>query len=210
MTLTLREVSDEEILRACEIEVLAYKDNALGPIIAPGPFPSDALQQRSQQLAQGRKDDPTVSYLQAYDDAAGKMVAFAKWHIFETSASVAASTRPLVFGPGRNVEACQLFFGGMAERKEAIMGKKPHVYLSLLHTDPEFQGRGAGSLLLDWGKKKADELGLPIYLESSTAGHRLYQKHGFEDVEIFQADFTPYGGPIHDQPLMIRPAAKTQ
>lgn len=82
--------------------------------------------------------------------------------------------------------------------------------LHLLHTDPEFQGRGAGSLLLNWGTKKADELGLPIYLESSPAGHRLYQKHGFEDVQIFQADFRPYGGPIHGQPLMIRPAAKSQ
>lgn len=134
MTLTLREVSDEEILRACEIEVLAYKDNALGPIIAPGPFPPDALQQRSQQLVKERQDDPTVYYLQAYDEAAGKMVAFAKWHVLQTSASVAASARPLVFGPGRNFEACQLFFGGMAEQKRALIGKSPHVCQCYDHT----------------------------------------------------------------------------
>ena len=127
MSLIIRQVLDEEVIRACEIETLAYKDNALGPMLAPGPFPPDALQQRSQQLVKQRQDDPTVCYLQAYDEAAGKMVAFAKWHVFETSASVPASARPLTFGPGRNVEACQLFFGGMAERKEAIMGKKPHI-----------------------------------------------------------------------------------
>lgn len=127
MSLVLRQVSDDEISRACEIEFLAYKDSALSPILAPGPFPPDALQQRSQQLVKARQDDRTVCYLQAHDEAAGKMIAFAKWHIFDTSASVPASARPLTFGPGKNVEACQLFFGGMAERKEAIMGKAPHI-----------------------------------------------------------------------------------
>lgn len=60
---------------------------------------------------------------------------------------------------------------------------------------------------MEWGKKKADELGLPIYLESSLVGHRFYQKHGFEDVEVFQVDFTPFGGSVHHQPLMLRSAA---
>ena len=127
MRIVLREVSDAEILRACEIESLAYKDNALGPAMAPGPFPPDALQQKAQQLAKTRHENPTVYYLQAYDEAAGKMVAFAKWHIFETSAAAAASARPLVFGPGTNAEACRLFFGGMAERKAALIGESPHI-----------------------------------------------------------------------------------
>lgn len=74
----------------------------------------------------------------------------------------------------------------------------------MLHTDPAFQGRGAGSALIDWGKKKADELDLPIYLESSTKGHGFYKKHGFKDVEVMEIDFSTWGGPMHKQPLMIR------
>lgn len=73
----------------------------------------------------------------------------------------------------------------------------------MLHTDPEFQGRGAGSALIEWGKKMADEVGLPIYLESSAVGHGFYKKHGFKDIEVMKIDFSPYGGPIHEQPLMI-------
>lgn len=76
--------------------------------------------------------------------------------------------------------------------------------LHMLHTDPEFQGRGAGSALMEWGKERADELGLPIYLESSAAGHGFYQKHGFEDAEVLEVDFRPYGGAVHKQPLMLR------
>lgn len=73
----------------------------------------------------------------------------------------------------------------------------------MLQTDPAFQGRGAGGMLVDWGTKKAEKLGLPIYLESSKAGYRLYQKHGFKDIETFKVDFSPFGGPLHEQLLMI-------
>ena len=74
----------------------------------------------------------------------------------------------------------------------------------MLHTDPDFQGRGAGGMLVDWGTRKADELGLPAYLESSAKGHRFYQKYGFKDLEILRVDFSQFGGPLHEQPLMIR------
>jgi GNAT superfamily N-acetyltransferase len=75
----------------------------------------------------------------------------------------------------------------------------------MLHTDPAFQGRGAGGMLVEWGTKKADELGLPAYLESSPKGHRVYQRYGFRDVEVVDFDASLYGGSgIYKEPLMIR------
>ncbi|KAF2678956.1 hypothetical protein K458DRAFT_422618 [Lentithecium fluviatile CBS 122367] len=90
------------------------------------------------------------------------------------------------------------------------MGLKPHLYLHMLHTDPKQQGRGAGSALLKWGMQKADELGLPAYLESSPNAHGFYKRHGFGDVEIFELDLGFYGGPekVHTAPLMIRQPVK--
>jgi GNAT superfamily N-acetyltransferase len=77
--------------------------------------------------------------------------------------------------------------------------------LSMLQTDPAFQGRGAGALLMKWGTEKADELGLPVYLESSPKGHRFYQRHGFKDLEVFTFDVSQYGGTgTYEEPLMIR------
>lgn len=73
----------------------------------------------------------------------------------------------------------------------------------MLYTHPELQGRGAGSLLIDWGKQRAKDLGLSIYLASTPVGHRCYQKHGFEDVEIYRLDFTSFNGPVPEQPLMV-------
>jgi GNAT superfamily N-acetyltransferase len=83
--------------------------------------------------------------------------------------------------------------------------------LHMLHTDPEYQGQGAGGALMEWGKQKADELGLPTYLESSAKGHRFYQKHGFKDVQVMTMDLSQYGGTgTHEQPLMIREPSTSQ
>lgn len=127
MAIIVRDVSDEDIQRACEIEIQAYTGGALSPILAPGPFPPDALQQRTTQMINMRKDDPTAIYLQAIDEGSGKMIAFAKWHLLETPEQAGKSTRPTSYGPGRNAEACSLFFGGMAEGKKRIMGDTPHL-----------------------------------------------------------------------------------
>ena len=74
----------------------------------------------------------------------------------------------------------------------------------MLHTDPGFQRRGAGGMLVDWGLKKSDELGLPVYLESSSNAHEFYKNKGFKDLEMFKVDFAKFGGPVHEQPLMLR------
>ncbi|KAL6706663.1 hypothetical protein ACN47E_005205 [Coniothyrium glycines] len=209
MAIVIREVEDADIPRACVIEGLAYKNNPLGSILAPGPFPPDAAQQRIDQIIGMRKDDPTAKYSQAVDEASWTMIAFAKWHIYQTESQVAASVRPLSFGGGRNKDACTAFFGGMAERKKALMGNAPHIYLHLLHTDPEYQGRGAGGLLVTMITRRADELGLPVYLESSTVAHRFYQNHSFRDFEVLKVDLSAWGGGIHEQPLMIRSPTMT-
>ena len=131
MAIVLRDVSDQEISRACEIEGRAYQGNPLSDALARGPSPSNALQQRVQKIVEIRQQDPSAHYVQAYDEAAGKMVAFVKWHVFETSEAITTSARPLSFGEGKNVEACMLFFGGMADKKRSIMGDRPHLCKSL-------------------------------------------------------------------------------
>ena len=77
--------------------------------------------------------------------------------------------------------------------------------LHMLHTDPKYQKRGAASTLLKWGTERADQLGLPVYLESSHVAHGLYGRHGFKDAETFEVDMRPFGGDKpFTAPLMIR------
>jgi hypothetical protein len=128
MTIVLREVSDDDLPRACEIEAAAYADNPLSPILNPGPFPPEYRQQRVPQLIETRKKDSTVRYLQAYDEETSQMVAFAKWSIYDTLEAAAAAKRPSrTYGPGMNRKACEAFFGELSSRKERLMGGKPHL-----------------------------------------------------------------------------------
>lgn len=83
--------------------------------------------------------------------------------------------------------------------------------LAMLHTDPKFQGRGAGRKLVEWGTKKADELDLPAYLEASPSGHPLYLRCGFQDFDIMKFDMSRYGGNgVYDEVLMLREPSSTK
>lgn len=71
----------------------------------------------------------------------------------------------------------------------------PHVYLSAMAALPRRRGLGAGAALLRHGLGRAQDLGLPVYLEASTPrNRRLYARHGFQDHGAPIA--LPDGGPV--------------
>lgn len=43
---------------------------------------------------------------------------------------------------------------------------------------PDHRRRGAGHLLVEWGTKKADEMGVEMFVESTEDGKPLYDRHG--------------------------------
>lgn len=69
-------------------------------------------------------------------------------------------------------------------RVEKAHPKAPHWYLAVLGTDPEHQGKGIGSALLQPVLERCDTEGLPAYLESSKERNiPFYARHGFEITE---------------------------
>jgi N-acetylglutamate synthase-like GNAT family acetyltransferase len=51
--------------------------------------------------------------------------------------------------------------------------------LQVCFTDPDYRGRGAGKLLMEWGVNKADEIGVESFVEASELGMHLYKQFGF-------------------------------
>ncbi|PCG88769.1 Acyl-CoA N-acyltransferase [Penicillium occitanis (nom. inval.)] len=51
--------------------------------------------------------------------------------------------------------------------------------LQVIFTDPDYRNLGAGRMMLEWGTKKADEMGLESFVEASYLGSLLNQKFGF-------------------------------
>ncbi|KAJ2966143.1 hypothetical protein NUW58_g10735 [Xylaria curta] len=67
--------------------------------------------------------------------------------------------------------------------------------LKLLQVVPEQQRRGIGKMLVMWGIEEAKKLDLPVFLESSQAGHSLYLSCGFRDIDKQVVDCTKWGKP---------------
>jgi ribosomal protein S18 acetylase RimI-like enzyme len=64
---------------------------------------------------------------------------------------------------------------------------RPHFYLMAIGVDPQFQGQGLGSTLLDANLAAIDAKGLPTYLESSNEKNvPLYRRHGYQVINEFR------------------------
>jgi len=82
--------------------------------------------------------------------------------------------------------------------------KTPHWYLQVLGTEPELQGRGIGSALLEPVLRSCDQNQTPAYLESSKERNiSFYENKGFK---VERKIKVPFGGP--DLWLMWREPAQ--
>jgi hypothetical protein len=48
-------------------------------------------------------------------------------------------------------------------------------------------------MLLSWGIDKAEEMGVPCYVQASSEGETLYEKFGFEVLSVEVFDLGKYG-----------------
>lgn len=71
----------------------------------------------------------------------------------------------------------------------------PHWYLSAIGVEPERQGQGVATALIQPILQRADAAGLPCYLETHReANLRIYRKHGFDLVR--RADLPGHAVPV--------------
>lgn len=73
--------------------------------------------------------------------------------------------------------------------------KEPHYFLQTIGVDPQAQGKGYGTALLETLLSRCDKAGLPAYLETSNVGNiTLYEKFGFRVVSTAKL---PRGPALH-------------
>ncbi|OJD39894.1 gnat family protein [Diplodia corticola] len=100
------------------------------------------------------------------------------------SAAAASVTLPFLSSSGPTDRAMgEALMSSFLARRARHMYGEPHVLLALLFTHPAHQRRGAGSLQMRWGAALADGLLVPLWVEATAAGRRLYERHGAGGVE---------------------------
>jgi GNAT superfamily N-acetyltransferase len=69
--------------------------------------------------------------------------------------------------------------------------------LSLFFVHPDYQRQGIGTLLLKWGKEKADKSGAKTWLTSTPQAVPVYQKNGWKVIDLYEICLEKYGGEGH-------------
>ncbi|KPV73824.1 uncharacterized protein RHOBADRAFT_54420 [Rhodotorula graminis WP1] len=154
-----------------------------------------------------RLDDPRSALFKAVVD--NDIVGFALWERPRKPGEPDPEHDDAQKGPdrwpaGTNVALAESFFARLD-----LGINEPHYHLSLLATDPERQRSGAGSALLRWGSRKADEDGVECYLEATELAIPVYlrgQYELFREPIVAEEDAELVLYPMRRPALKLRPA----
>ncbi|KAL8726985.1 MAG: hypothetical protein Q9166_006348 [cf. Caloplaca sp. 2 TL-2023] len=189
--------SDFPALIACERSSYLSPYNALYQLFCPQNRPTveESLREATERQLGWWVGDPTATWVKVTDsddpDAGdGGVIGGALWHVYEKAP----------FGPdaekkAHEGETCYWWpeEGRQRELADHMMNQftyprtqrmhRPSLLLEICYVHPEHRRRGAGNLLVGWGTKKADELGLESFVEATDDGRPLYERHGFKVVD---------------------------
>lgn len=181
-TLRLRPGSPADVEDMCETVLDAFSGNMVGRTFFPRASASartfwlDALAEEVQ--------DPNARFVVVEDTVASPpaLVAFAKWNApVVGSGTPQPPPLPECWPADGDPALASVFFGKLADMHEQIMEGRPHWYLEMIVTRGEYQGLGAGGMLMKWGVERADEEAVECYLDATPEGKHLYEKFGFRD-----------------------------
>ena len=81
---------------------------------------------------------------------------------------------------GKERARAEALIGPLWGAREKMWSNERYLYCHVIAVHPDAQRKGIGELLVEYGKKIALQANLPIYVESSKAAIRLYEKSGFQ------------------------------
>ncbi|KAJ5059171.1 hypothetical protein J3E72DRAFT_400688, partial [Bipolaris maydis] len=142
-------------------------------------------------------------------DNGGRTIAVSVWSLNNVDGAEKTAA-PGFLPPELRVDALGSLLQPLRAAQESIMGtEKPFFKLNQLATHPEYQGRGAAGMMLDWGLGKADAEGLAVYLDASEKARRLYERRGFQVVKAIEWEREPWGGEGKDCHSGLLPLANS-
>lgn len=201
MPLTLKVAVPEDLPALIPEQYASFRTtDILHSLIYPSPDPATAeVIERSIARQEKLWSTPNLTWIKVVDDETGEVAAAAKWLFFPEpdekrwEASVKAEwiveeDRGKGYeGPGvEDREYVEWVLEQLWDRRRA-RARGAVALLDLCYTSPKHFRKGAGKMLVQWGTKRADELGIRCVVEASALGRNLYASCGFkvwEDVKL--------------------------
>ncbi|KAL1984846.1 hypothetical protein VTN96DRAFT_8601 [Rasamsonia emersonii] len=224
LQVTILPATEADCLALAQIESIAFNSSSsnssndandshpssssLGHVMF-GPPSAEGQAFRAKDIGEKMRTDPTLKVWKAVVDVDKnddekeeeeeeqhkKIVAWAAWH-FYCDPWPGQEWQDREWPGARNPQACNDFFGTIAQKRSQYMGGKRYALLEVLVTLPQYQNSGIGSRLIQTGLRLAEhDFGLVhAWLEASAEGYPLYRKFGFRDVDSIVMDLNKYGG----------------
>lgn len=128
MVFIVEKAQEADIQRLLDIMYAAFSKDAWNRIMypeIPGPEARGASIERWRDEI---STNPTMRFMKAVDTDTGQIIAFARWNIYETKRpeSEWKKTEPRKWDIGTNNEAANDFYNAVCEKRQNVMGGKPH------------------------------------------------------------------------------------
>ena len=202
MPLQLAPMKLEDFSIVSTHQLFTNGDLATGPLshlAYPASNQDEATQRLAYTMHQQRArflHDPTAHFAKVVDTATDEIVALARWHFYPTGYvfpgknwrdmdSVPAPGWSSSRGPPERFRPDvydAIFVPTLEARKGWMPQGGPAWILLNLVTREAWRGKGAASMLIDWGTAQAEANGCPAYVEASVMGKPVYERRGFECV----------------------------
>ncbi|KAI1110228.1 acyl-CoA N-acyltransferase [Nemania sp. NC0429] len=143
----------------------------------------EAIKEAAERLKQWHTDDPTSHWQKVVDADTGKVAGGALWNVYEENPFANPHQVPVTWFPegGSRTFAERTLEDHVRPRSEAA--QRPHIYLFIIFTHPDYRRTGVGRQLMSWGLEKSKQLDVDIFLDSTPYGRPLYEATGFEYIE---------------------------
>ena len=197
-------------------ETKAFQMTPLARVLRPPPpdpnMPKDPSKKdgndiRAASLLNVAITDPTARFVKAFIPETYQMIGWAKWN-FYLDPSNPPQPNPIEWPPGPNLALVDHIMEALYRPRDSHMRGKSYFFMHILAVLPEYQRKGIGRKMLEWGLKQADELGVECWIDASPAGLGLYKQCGWKEVNSFTIDLEPYGGKPGEKEVnvqLIRP-----
>ncbi|KAJ8118439.1 hypothetical protein OPT61_g591 [Boeremia exigua] len=167
-----------------DVYFAAFKDNAVTRALFPSATTEDLINPESEfrkehtaHTLQYWQNNLTQYTLKCVDSDTGKIAGMALWDVYVTPSEWERGE--IEWLQGKERERAEALIGPLWGAREKMWNKERYLYCHLVAVHPNYQRKGVGELLVEYGKKIALQANLPIYVESSRDAIRLYEKSGF-------------------------------
>ncbi|KAK8041290.1 GNAT family acetyltransferase [Apiospora phragmitis] len=190
MTLQLQEIDpavDFPALLRCLLAAYASPPQPLTEVFLPmrrltPEAAASSLAEGAARLALWHASDPTSHWQKVVDIETGRVSGGACWHIYDGDTFAGADALEAVWYPDDGSRRfAEQALESMA-RPRSQVARRPHLYLNNVFTHPDYRRRGVWQQIMDWGTRKADKLGLEIFLDATPPGRPLYLANGLVEL----------------------------